>query len=246
MFGTTLNQLRKVVYLSVGVAMMAACSSPGSESGQVDMAENLRQRNDIATRSAPLYQSVREALPDQSYLLDGRDVRASEVFVAGTVVSVEAARSFLWELEDDVETRVEVKNDDPRRQVTTYHMLVSVEKSVVAPLVDPPKGEVVVGIATSAGSSSIKVDSLVGQRVAVVLAHSAVFDYDPQVFSILQDGGLLGLVSDTGEISFPVLPADDPLISGGKITLDDLLNSGDRQPIIASLNKASDSYVRAN
>lgn len=128
MLGTTVNQLRRGLKLSIMVALIAACGSPEPHNAEVDIVENLRQRNDMATRSLPLYQSIREALPDQRYMLDGREVRASEVFVVGTVVSVEVARSFLWELEDDVERRVEVKNDDPRRQVTTYHMIVNVDK----------------------------------------------------------------------------------------------------------------------
>ena len=191
-----------------------------------------------------LYKTLREAMPDVQYLLDGKDLRASELFVNGTVVTVEPGRSFRWEFSGDVESRVAVDNDDPTRQVTTYHLTVSIEGVVSGPNVERPGKELTVGLAVNGFLSAKSVEALLGSRVAMILVHSTVFDYDPTLWAILQDGELLGLVAANGTVSFPLLSSDDPLLSGGVPTLRTLLEPADLNPIAVQRGETPGSYIR--
>ena len=231
----------------VGAAAFVACSNSGTSANQTNIFEHLRARSDSVSRAPNgLYRTVREAMPDIEYDLDGRDLRASELFVAGTIASVEAARSFRWEFLDDVEQRIEVGNDDPSRQVTTYHFVVAVDGFTAAPTVEAPTKQIVVGLAVSSGrgTPTAEVESLVGLRVALVLIHSSVFDYDPGVWGVLQDGEFLGVVSPEGRITYPALMPDDPLLSDSALTVTKLFGEPERRIIRVVAGDTPGAFIR--
>lgn len=89
------------------------------------------------------------------------------------------------------------------------HLVIEVDRSIVAPgQLEIDQTTVTVGLAINApvAVDAAREDLSTGGRVAVLLVRSsAVFDYDPALWAILDDGEFLGRVSAEGAVSFPAL-----------------------------------------
>lgn len=159
-------------------------------------------------RALPVpYRTVAEAKPDVVYLVDGAsELRFSEAFVSGAVVDVTPGRGFSWTFDDDIETRVEHKFNGEGAQVSTVHLTVSVDHAVTVPSERDLSGSTItVGLALAApvDLAAIHRELVGGDKIVALLVHSPVFDYEPAVWAVLDDGEFLGRVGSNGAVSFP-------------------------------------------
>ena len=60
--------------------------------------------------------------------------------------------------------------------------------------------------------------SVAGARIA----RTPVYDYDPNLWAILEDGAFIGTVSSEGGVSFPILDEAAGLVPTHGVTLTDL------------------------
>lgn len=197
----------RAVTLAVLVIAVAAC---GENSADPSVVELIADRTHALTRAPVPYTSVVEAMPSVLYLVDGREgLRMSDAYVVGTVIDVQEGRSFNWTEGTDSSERIEVPFNSADAKISTVHLVIKVDRSIVAP--GQPEIDhttVTVGLALNApvAVDAAREDLSTGGRVAVLLVRSSpVFDYDPALWAILDDGEFLGQVSVEGAVSFPAL-----------------------------------------
>lgn len=210
------------VTLAVLAIVVAAC---GTNSADRSVVELIADRTHALTRAPVPYTSVVEAMPSVLYLVDGREeLRVSDAYVVGTVIDVQEGRSFNWAEGTDSSERIEVPFNSADAKVSTVHLVIEVDRSIVAP--GQPEIDhttITVGLALNApvAVDAVREDLSTGGRVAVLLVRfSPVFDYDPALWAILDDGEFLGLVSAEGAVSFPAL-AERGLVPDG-LTIEQL------------------------
>lgn len=177
-----------------------------------------------AATFAPMpYESVSELMPTTVFVMDGQEQRMSEVFVVGKVSTVEAGRSFRWNVTGP-EKRFELPFNDPDAEVSTVHLAIEVSNSVTAPGVDDVGAAVTVGLALPA---PVDVDALSRDfadrgSIVVYLEKSPVIDYDPAVWSVVGSGMFIGEVGADQSITFPVVE-NEGILSREKVTVDQLV-----------------------
>ncbi len=111
--------------------------------------------------------------------------------------------------------------------VRTYHLLFEVDEVVAPKHHTTYAGEsIVVGLALDADVDvgAVRTDYLDLPPSVLFLNHSAVFDYDGDVWAILGDGSLMLTVQDDGEgVRFPTMKEPEALLDGAtRLTVDDL------------------------
>lgn len=233
---------RRFGIVAAGLAALAACGSAGGEVARMSVIEDLSARHGSASRGSPLYTAVDEAMPNVLYSIDGAaPVSVADAYVVGNVVEVVAGRSFLWAETADTEIRTEVPFNDPTAMVSTIHVTVGVNRSIVAAS-EPaavhqalaPGRSVTLALALSA---PVDVDAAAAElralgTLATLLYHpSPVFDYDPSLWAVLEDGAFLGQVDAKGLVTFPVLTGE---IAGAEGTSSQDMESPDsNEPVDA-------------
>jgi hypothetical protein len=74
-------------------------------------------------------------------------------------------------------------------------------------------------------------------EIVAILNGPGKFDFDSAVYSVRQDGGLLGLVSTTGAISFPAVP-DEVEFIGDLRTVADVLAEATSPVTVTKVDRA--------
>ena len=197
----------------------------GFESGGVF--EVIRARSTMASRVDALYASVPEAMPQVRYLVSGSEpVSVADAYVVGDLVSVDSGRTFQWttdpvtgeETRREVPFNTEVPSAETS-QASTVHLTLEIERSIVSPdepesVHDALKPGNTVRLGLTLGAQ-VDLDAVqaelgaVGSFAALLYRPSAVFDYDKDLWAILEDGGFLGTISGEGtQVVFPALEGD--------------------------------------
>lgn len=215
----------RAVTLAVLAITVAAC---GKTSADPSVIKLIADRTHALTRAPVPYTSVVEAMPSVLYLVNGREeLRMSDAYVVGTIIDVQEGRSFNWVEGTNSSERIEVPFNSADAKVSTVHLVIKVDRSIVAPgQLDIDQTTVTVGLALNApvAVDAARKDLSTGGSVAVLLVRfSPVFDYDPALWAILDDGEFLGRVSDEGTVSFPTL-AERGLVPDG-LTIEQLEHS---------------------
>lgn len=197
--------------VTLGALLMSSCGSLAATPEAVGFFD---ARGDTASRVGGVYRSPAEAMPQVRYRINGRAPSSvADAYVVGDIVDVQPGRSHRWtfEGEDEVERRHELAFNAEDAQASTVHLVVRIVRSIVGPDVSDGvwRGfgagkDVTLGLAMGAQVDVPALrESLVGQPVAALLyGSSPVFDYDENLWAILQDGGLLGHVGDDGTVTF--------------------------------------------
>lgn len=201
------------------VLALGACGGAENTTGGSGLFENIGARHDATSRGGALYESPLGAMPQVRYVIDGSEpISVAEAWVIGRVVSVEEGRSFRWTETGDEETRHEVEFNAPDAQVSTIHVTVSIERSIVDS--NQPKTvhtslapgrtatfalALSAPVRLGAAEAELRASSQLG---ALLYRPSPVFDYAPELWAVLEDGAFLGQVRD-GVVEFPALDGHD-------------------------------------
>jgi hypothetical protein len=248
---------RGLVTLAAACSLiLAGCtggSDEGNEPGGLEsrgVFDVIRARSTMASRADGLYASVPEAMPQVRYLVNGSEpVSVADAYVVGSLVLVDSGRTFQWTIDPVTgeETRREVpfNTEVPSAetsQASTVHLTLEIERSIVSPdepesVRDGLKSGNTVRLGLTLGAQ-VNLDAVqaelraVDSFAALLYRPSAVFDYDRDLWAVLEDGAFLGTISGDGtQVVFPALEGD-----------------GDRQAsfTVEELERPRDEPIRVN
>lgn len=190
------------VVSSCGAEREADPSAAQQAAARTAVVDNLAARIAMTAGFPPLYQSPLELLPNVKFKVDSAPAEAlSDAVVTGRITEVEPGVSQVSSGEDSVAL---ADFEDCRAMARTLHLEVSVDEELGPTDVS---GSVRVGLAIGASVDPNEMmaglESL-GQVLLFLSAESAVFDYDPSLYRILENGALLGVVGADGRVEFPV------------------------------------------
>ena len=199
--------------VALAVLVLGACSADKPDSTALSVAEQIQQRS--ASRSQPLYSTFDEAMPNINYVIDGSvETKASDLYIRGTVIAVDPGKSFRWELDDsgENEQRFEIDYNAEGAMVSTVHLTVRPNRIITGDHTSSPSGDVVIALALNSPLDvpAVKKEFIdYGTIAAVLLDDSPVFDYQDNLWAILEDGALFAVVNDEGILNFPAIDAAD-------------------------------------
>jgi len=204
-------QILGFALLTVGVM---SCST--SSSNRLTILESLASRENIVARAPALNNSLVEAMPYVRYFSDdGIDFSLSDAYVRGDIESVSAGKSFIWAMDSDRELRSEVPIESNSAMVTTYHLGIRVQVGFTSEINglsterNVSKNELIqVGLALP-GSGFLQElqNEWVGKKkiAMLLISQNPVFDYQSQLWSVLNDGAYLGLIDSAANVNFPLI-----------------------------------------
>ena len=204
----TIRTLRAFTVSAVVMLIAISCgSSADSELAAVDGEQSvmglIRASNVGFDRATPVYESVAEAMPNRTFIIDdGPQHAIADLFVAGPVLRVTEGVGLNWTFDEreNTEQRIVLPFGDPEAIINTVHVTVRADSRVTDGLVADPGDEVTFGLAFSGLFSLMAMrEELVDHPgVAVLLYEPSPFDYAEGLWGVLEDGGLLGVVNDKG------------------------------------------------
>lgn len=165
--------------------------------------EHVSARSELGFRLPGPVDTLGEALPRMVYRTSYGEFRGSEALLVGEVSSVSPGRAFYLDTTAQPEIETEIPWDDPRAEWRTFHLTVRVHETLGRAPGSPLIGsELVVGVATSSATDMGELAAAYTSagRMVWPLIHSPVFDYDPTVLGIVNDGAFLTFVNDNGNL----------------------------------------------
>lgn len=201
----------------VGVLMLTSCSGREAEQGNVGVIDQLEARNQQVMRVRELYDTPLGAMPQVQHPVPGSDpVSVTDAYVVGSVVRVEPGESHWWpDIDEEITEglgRHTVEYNADKADVSTVHVTLRIDRSIVAPSQPADvRGqlragrEVTFGLVFDAPADpeAYEAELKAGGQLAVLLVRSSpVFDYDPNIWAVLEDGALMGFVQDD-VVEFP-------------------------------------------
>ena len=153
-------------------------------------------------------ESLAEYLPNRRYrVINGTVTTLTDAVVVGHVTSVSPGRAFHYQ--DDEHSTTEVPYDDPRAMWRTAHAEVTVTE-VLSGQVTNGTIRVGFGAGTSATSYDVLAEGLpaMGDMVFFLDQSSAVYDYEPGVWSVAEDGAVLAEIEAGGRLTLPAIEPD--------------------------------------
>lgn len=220
---------RSLLVVSLLIAFGACNDQSESTAPSPGVFDQLITRGEFGSRIPPLYTSILEASPLIEYVVDGRPEFVSEALVVGRVFSVDEGRSFSWTDEGGNEVRTELSFNAKSAMVSTIHIQVAVDSAQARTDTIARGSEITIGLALNASVNvqALARELIATQGVVVYLRRSPVFDYDPKLWSVLDDGDFLGIVGEDSAVRFPILELTQPGRVPNGLTIDDL----QREPV---------------
>ena len=206
-----IRKQKTVLALVFGALLLVSCGGPRDG----EAFEHVAHRADSSSRVRP-YSSITD-LRDLVIARKEAGV-GSELIVLGTITAVNKGASFSWDVDDEGnEVTVQFPFGDDRAMGHTVHLTVSVSE-VIAPQVAESLDEITVGLVVDAGIGfdAVKNDYSGLGTVVLYLKQSAVFDYEPGIYGIFEDGALMGELKDDGNLQFPALLDPETLLDGNR------------------------------
>jgi hypothetical protein len=210
-----------VVVLLVGVAAAGVVLATATWLGGRDtgaILDQLGNRDEGGSRDRP-YRSVAEAM------------RFADSVVVGSFTEVTPGRGFSWTLSPTGEEQThEHEYGAEEAWINTVHAIFAVDEVLASARGSEvrPGSTVSVGIAIdNAVSATQGTSELAGLGTVVLyLVKSPVFDYQPELYAILEDGAFLATVSPQGALSYPLLDNSAVSVGDGR-SVTDLRAAGD-------------------
>ena len=254
--GTTRRVLGKSL---IGVAFLVAVASAACASGDsgpdlssAPVARQIVAATGHASTVSTWYSSPVEATPLTTYVIDGEEKPnpVSDLFVVGTVLSVDGGMGYSWpdgpQVAGGEPTEATHGFNHEDAWISTVYVTVSIDSSLYRDAAFASLQEVKIGLALS---SPVNLDSLrtelVDQKIAApLLTHDKTFfRQEPGVYGVLLSGEMLGFVGDDGMVSFPALTSlHHPSSGQHQYSLVDLLNP----PTRISLQNVDGEYVKVD
>lgn len=205
--GTTMK-IRAVAAACVSLGLLAGCGGqPSPDEARAHVKAEMQGRLGGLGREIP-YDTLADLLPNVKYARPGEPGQpATANVVIGRVTSVAKGQGWKPTAEDGDGVRTSF--DDPQAQAKTVHLMLDVLRPI-GPRPNEP-GQLRVGLAVNATTSfdALSVALRSFDRVVLFLFKgSAVFDYDPSLYAILEDGGLFATVDGEGRLALPFVDAD--------------------------------------
>jgi hypothetical protein len=204
--------------LAASVLAVAACGSSSSRSSSdaasaKSLTGAIEQRLDAADLLPPLYRTVHEAMPSTAFKVAGKPglQYVSDLFVAGTVESVDPGGSFAWpngpQIVGQPSTAEQLPFNAASAKISDITLLVSVSESVSRSAALRGLKKVKIGIALSspANLDAARAEYPAGTKIAAILLSNekTTFTEDASTFGVVGYGQLLGTVDTTGTAKFP-------------------------------------------
>ena len=218
----TSTTMKIPLVLAFGVMLLASCG--GVRDGEA--LEHVAHRADSSSRVRP-YSSV-TGLRD--LVIERKESGVgNELIVVGEITAVDQGASFSWDVDDEGnEVTTEYPFGDDNAMGHTVHLTVDVSE-VIAPDAEEEPAQITVGLVVDSGVSFDAVENDYSSLGTVVLflKQSAVFDCEPGIYGIFEDGALMGVLQDDGTLRFPTLSKPEVLLNGDRtIALDSLRTEG--------------------
>jgi len=246
-------RLRRVFAAAGAVVLVAAGCGGGGDtpSASTDsIVEQLRGRASAVDRVRP-YASVVEAMPQVTFVVDGdREFTISDLYVTGRIVDVSPGAGFSWTTDDvtDAEVRNQFEFNASEAWVSTLRVTVEVARSIAGPGVSPNPDQIVFGLSLQSpvDIESARLDLMgMGQVALLLVQDTPVYDYDPSLWAVVEDGAFLGSVTTDGSIGFPLLTAGNGGLVPQGLTVDQLeAGPGDAEILLETLE--SGEVVRSS
>lgn len=220
------------------LVVLASCGSQSSApTRSPSVVDQLVERSEFGARLPPLYLNIQEASPLIEYVVDGVPEFVSGALVVGRVTSVTQGRSFAWTDEGGSEVRSELKFNAKSAMVSTIHIQVAVESAQSRDGSIAAGSELTMGLALNApvDLKAVTKDLVASEGIVAYLVKSPVFDYDPNLWSVLDDGNFLGVVGPGSSAGFPVLDRIHPGFVAKDLTTDDLLKEPAQLQIVVKV-----------
>ena len=189
---------------------LAACGSAQQGDGETFDALRARMESADYVRN---YDTVGQAV---AMTAAGGPSAPAIAVVRGDVTAVEPGVSNSWELTGDGEDRTILPFGDENSQIDTYHLTIEVSDVIAHGPTTNLGPTLTVGIALPPGADLAQVRSDVEQIDDAVffVQESPVFDYEPGLLGISENGTLIGFVDD-GSVHYPLLEVPDAFTADG-------------------------------
>lgn len=182
--------------------------------------------------------SLADFLPNTQYLgRDGGLFTLADAVVVGHVTSVSPGRAFHYE--DAEHSTTEVPFDDPRAMWRTAHAEVAVTEVLSGQV---QEGTIVVGVGVGPSFDVLAAGlPALGDLVLVLDSSSAVYDYDPTLWSVAEDQAVLAEIGSDGRLTFPALePYRAEQFLAQNPTLDSLRDAARQPPRVLPFETLAD------
>jgi hypothetical protein len=212
-------------------------SPADAEQEPVDVFELLARRND-ARGGARFFEDVTELLHNQPFsIADAAPAPLTTAVVQGSVTDVTEGQAFTT---NDDDATVETSWDDPNVQWRTFHATVRTLSLISG---DAP-ATFTFGLALGPDATTDQVArGLVGsgrELLLFLVSGSPVFEYEPDIYSDIEDGAMIAVVDASGAIDFPVLDDETAAATLGSVrTIEDMRRAAgqpDASPIIVDVS----------
>jgi hypothetical protein len=224
----------------LAAALVASCST-GSDGAQ-GFIPAAQDRLDGAAHIFP-YENLTGLLANTLYRAGDRPAAPVTVaVVTGRFLDLEPGRAFA--VEGDAPDGTEVAFESAAAQWRTMHARLRVDEVISG---DVPGMEITVGLVFWPKSTldPIRQDLLDLGPVVVFLDRSAVFGYDPTVFGVVLDGGLVAPIDATGGLSLPALePVEAERLLRGSTSVASLKAQARMPPTVIDLDATGTEKLR--
>ena len=227
---------------AMGLVLVTNTASPASHThlSQGDAldytVDHLRARHDSAI-GFWIERTIAEMLPNQKFSVNGSAPRKlSEGVVVGTITDASGGAGYTV-VGDDADNGTVVAFDSAEAIWRVAELTITVDET----LGGHDAGETTrVGIAFDGNVDREAIlRGLEGQKVAIALDAQGLIQHDPELYSIAHSGALLGLVSEQGEISMPVLDSHQDEFLQGVDSVAELRAEAAKEKSVIKVNSRS-------
>jgi hypothetical protein len=186
-------------------------------------------------------QSLDDLVPSHEFSIDGHKARAlADAIVVGKVTTVEQGRGYMIE-GDDAAGGVEIPFADPR---SLWRVIVLTVKTDTR-LGNVTSKTIKVGVVIDGSMDVVQARDgyLSLGRVAIVLNEPGKFEFDPSLYSIRQSGALIGLVSKTGDVSFPALGAENDEFVGDLDSVEAIVDEAEAPAEVVTVDETKGEFA---
>ncbi len=203
------------------VSVAAAVTWVTSPARDADyLSDHMRERLSLGA-GVRAHKNVLDLLPNVTVQSERGARPAAAAVVVGRVVEVEKGAAFKAQGEDSA-GGTKIDFDDPSAQWKTVHLRLQVEDDFGRGKWEGQVLPVGLALGRDVGFSSARSALMSFPRVVLFLnTGSAVFDYDPNLYAIVQSGATFTTVDDDGTLRAPFAEFEGQMLGGAR-TLDDL------------------------
>lgn len=202
------NRPGAVLTCAVAAAVVAGLTACGNgQQGDGETFDAIKARLESAS-SAREYDTVGEAV---AMTAAGNRWPPALAVVRGGVTAVQPGVSMSWELTDDGAEKTILPFGDEAAEISTYHLILEVDDIIARGPGAELGSTLTLGIALppdSVNLDQVRADFEQVDDAVFFVADTPVFDYEPGILGISENGTLIGFVND-GAVTYPLLEGPD-------------------------------------